>query len=175
MVRFSGPRTVPVHTLTVGFIIGLAVGCGGSKFTVVPAKGKVVCSGAPVTSGSVSFSPVAAAGNDEPGKSATAAVGADGTFVLTTYDQFDGAIVGKHSVQYVGAEGEEGTDESESDGSGDEVTLTPEQMRERAAKKRVQQCMQNGEIFVEVTASGENDFLIELTPGTTQDEEVSGE
>ena len=141
-------------------LLGVIPGCGDGQFPVVAAKGKVVCNGQPVTSGSVSFSPVGDSGTLETGKSATAAVGSDGTFVLTTYDRFDGAIVGKHNVHYVGSEG--GDEEEQS--STEEVTLTPEQMRERVARK-TSQCVQAGELIVEVKADGENDFTIELTAG----------
>jgi hypothetical protein len=124
-----------------------------------------VCGGQPVTVGSVTFSPIAESGNTETGKPATGTVGDDGTFVLTTNDRFDGAIVGKHSVQYIGPEDEEGTEEAESvpEGSREEVARNLKKIRERQAKLKLQ-CVQKGEIIVEVTEDGENDFTIELFP-----------
>jgi hypothetical protein len=154
--------------VTCAVLLGLNPGCSDGRFPVVSAKGKVVCNGQPVTSGSVSFSPVGDSKSLETGKAATATVGPDGTFVLTTYERFDGAIVGKHNVQYVGSEGGDAEEVSTTE----EVTLTPEQLRERVARK-TSQCVQAGELQVDVKADGENDFTIELTVG--QPEPPTGE
>jgi hypothetical protein len=142
-------------------------GCGGGKFRVTPAKGKVVCAGNPVTVGTVTFTPVGE--GMELGKPATAAVGPDGTFVLTTNDRFDGAVVGKHRVVYVGSEGEEEEEESASkpaEGSAEEMAAYAKKVREQATKKM--SCVLPGELIVEVTDGGENDFTIELVPAPTQ-------
>jgi hypothetical protein len=142
-----------------------SIGCG-SKFVVVPAKGRVVCAGNPVTSGSISFSPVGNGKDSEAGKTATATVAPDGTFTLTTNDRFDGAIVGRHRVEYIGSEGGDdgdgGGESTGSDGTGDEVT---QDAASGAAKASTSNCAQGGEIIVEVKADGPNDFTIELTPG----------
>jgi hypothetical protein len=103
-------KLLPTYVSGSVLVLALAVlssssGCGQGKFPVALAKGKVMCGGQPVTSGSVTFSPVGDSG--EVGESATATLGPDGTFVLSTNDRFDGAIVGKHTVHYVGSEGEE--------------------------------------------------------------------
>jgi len=138
-----------------------AAGCGEDRFPIRPAKGKVVCGGRPVTVGSVSFSPVGAAGSIESGKPASGTIGPDGVFVLTTNDRFDGAIVGKHSVRYFGPEDEDSEEPSAAEGSPEERTKAAE----RAAKRKAQLqnlCVQKGEIILEVTADGENDFTIEL-------------
>lgn len=150
--------------------IALVWGCGGGEFPLADAKGKVICGGQPVAGGSVTFSPVEAAAGVKTGKAATASVGPDGTFVLTTERSFDGAVVGKHRVQYTPLE--EGAEEE-----ADEETMAEESTRatavqraenakrlqQRAARKR-QQCVQRSEIIVEVTADGPNDFTIELSP-----------
>ena len=141
------------------------VGCGSGKFPVAKAKGKVICNGQPVTSGSVTFSPMGEADSLEVGKSATATVGSDGTFVLTTDNRFDGAVVGKHRVQYVGEEGEESEEESAAtpaEGSPEEAAQSAK--RDQQEAKRKSQCVQTGEIVVEVKADGNNDFTIELAP-----------
>lgn len=131
-------------------------GCGGDKFPVRPAKGKVVSNGKPVTVGSVTFTPIDSTAL-EAGKPASGTVGSDGTFTLSTFDRFDGAIVGKHRVQYSGAE-EGGEEESEVETRADGEPVN------KAAAKRPQQppVVQKGEIIVEVTSSGPNDFTIEL-------------
>lgn len=136
-------------------------GCGEGKFPVRPAKGKVVCGGKSVTGGSVTFMPIAAEGSGaEAGKPATATVGSDGTFVLTTHERFDGAIVGKHRVQYTGPEDEQKEEDETAPSSEEEPAAKPK--RARAQDKS--QCVQKGEITVEVKADGENDFTIELFP-----------
>lgn len=156
--------------LCLGLATGLLAilsGCGGEKFPVSPAKGKVVCAGNPVTVGSVTFTPVGEGA--ELGKPATAAVGPNGTFVLTTNDRFDGAVVGKHKVVYVGPEGDEEEDEDKdkpAEGSPEEMAAYAKKMREPQMQKT--QCVLPGELIVEVTDGGENDFTIELVPATNQ-------
>ena len=108
-------RTASRSRMTaVGLAAGVAAalfGCGGSGYQVVSARGTVLCNGEPVTSGSIIFTPIAEAGQMEPGKPATAGVDVDGTFVLRTYDKADGAIVGKHRVLYTPPEGEDEEEE----------------------------------------------------------------
>lgn len=92
-----------------GLLAVTSVGCGGSsgEFKVAPVKGKVIFNGQPVTSGSIHFRPVAVQGAKEgmQGKPASGQIQSDGTFVLTTFRQGDGAIVGKHEVSYIPATG----------------------------------------------------------------------
>ena len=160
----------PQHPITV-LVLALALlqflsGCGGGQFPVAAAKGKVVCDGKPVTMGSVTFSPIGESGAVETGKPASAAIGPDGTFVLSTNDRFDGAVVGKHRVHYMGPEGEEEEAEAEAtpiEGSPEERTKNAERIRKRRAQQK-SQCVQQGEIIMEVKADGENDFTIELFP-----------
>lgn len=160
-------RAFSVRSLGTVFIIPCALclslaGCGESKFPVRPATGQVLCGGKPVTTGSVSFTPIGEPNVLETGKAATAALGADGKFVLTTFERFDGAIVGKHRVQYNVPE-QDGSDEES------EVLADPDapgggpQSRPRPAQAR-SLCVQKQEIIVEVDASGTNDFTIELSP-----------
>lgn len=148
------------HVLALAAVALLVTlsGCGQGKFAVKPAKGKVVAAGKPVTSGSVTFVPVGNPSDLEAGKPASGAIAEDGTFVLSTFNRFDGAIVGKHRVQYVGAEDED----SEEDGPTEEEATSTQA---RPAAQQKPQYVQNGEIIVEVTASGPNDFTIELQPG----------
>jgi hypothetical protein len=156
--------TVSILILAVA-LLPTYLGCGQGKFPLAKAKGKVVCNGQPVTSGSVTFSPMGESEQLEVGKPATAAVGPDGTFVLSTNDRFDGAVIGKHRVVYVGPEGEDNEEESatSAEGSPEELAKSAERARKRQAQLK-SQCVQQGEIVVEVKASGENDFTIELVP-----------
>jgi hypothetical protein len=163
MSKISPPAYGPIPILVFVCVLLPMSGCGGGKFPVARAKGKVVCGGQPVTVGSVTFAPI---GTDlETGKPATGAVGADGTFVLTTNDRFDGAVIGKHRVTYQGPEGEEeegAEKESPPEGSPEERAKYLEQLQKRKSQKP--QCVQKGELILEVKADGENDFTIELVP-----------
>ena len=67
------------------------VGCGLDRLSTVPAKGTVTLDGKPLADANITFTP-------DRGRSATGKSSADGTFVLSTYDQGDGAIVGHHLV-----------------------------------------------------------------------------
>jgi hypothetical protein len=76
-------------------------GCGGSgQLPTARVKGKVSFNGQPVNGGTITFSPVVP-GSNEPGKAATGPIGTDGTFTLTTYQQNDGAVIGRHKVSYI--------------------------------------------------------------------------
>ena len=69
----------------------LCAGCGSGQPETAPVEGTVRLSGEPVTSGRVTFYP-------EQGRPATGHIGADGTYTLTTFDEGDGALLGKHRV-----------------------------------------------------------------------------
>jgi hypothetical protein len=64
----------------------------------LPVKGKVTYKGKPLARGTVKFEP------DGAGRAATGEIQSDGTFVLTTYKQGDGAVPGHHRVAVVGGE-----------------------------------------------------------------------
>lgn len=144
-----------------------ALGCGGGEFAVTPAKGKVVCGGKPVSVGTVVFTPVGGeASGEDPGKPATATLKSDGTFVLSTYDAQDGAVVGKHRVQYFAPEGE---DEEEGAAVEEGSAEERQQNAERASQRRAalaSLCVQQGEMTVEVTEDGPNEFTVELVPAS---------
>ncbi|MBX6312095.1 MAG: hypothetical protein IRY99_04130 [Isosphaeraceae bacterium] len=75
-------------------------GCGGTDPAKPPlgkVSGKVTYKGKPVTNGSVIFTPVAGKGA-ETGQVATGQLESDGSFVLTTFDIGDGAVLGQHTV-----------------------------------------------------------------------------
>jgi hypothetical protein len=78
--------------------LGTLTGCGGGKTASV--SGQVTYQGKPVTGGSLSFSPIPQSGEREPGKPGTATVGPDGNYEVGTYDEDDGAVIGKHQVSY---------------------------------------------------------------------------
>jgi hypothetical protein len=80
--------------LLVAVAIGAigALGCS-TRPNLAPVRGTVTLNGKPLPpcQGRISFHP-------EKGRMATAALEADGSFVLTTFDAGDGALVGPHKV-----------------------------------------------------------------------------
>lgn len=81
----------------------LCSGCGGSSqatpaTAIVRVKGTITFKGKPLTRGQVQFEPKDA-GRDAYGK-----IQPDGTFVLTTFKEGDGAVKGVHRVSVNGAE-----------------------------------------------------------------------
>lgn len=92
--------------LALGMLLVSLAGCGSDRKAVAPVEGVVTLDGKPVTSGYVSFDPIDEAGDAFPGKSGVGAIGKDGRYQLSTYEQGDGAIVGRHRVSVTPA-GEE--------------------------------------------------------------------
>lgn len=81
--------------------IVLLVGCGGSlKLATGKVSGKVTHNGQPVTGGTITLVPIAKKDVKEAGLSARCAIQSDGTFKASTYGQFDGAVIGKHTVVF---------------------------------------------------------------------------
>lgn len=79
--------------------IGLLVLAGCSEASMAPVKGRVLCNGKPVNAAFVTFSPKAKSAEDrEPGKPGNGFTESDGTFVLSTYKEYDGAQIGAHEV-----------------------------------------------------------------------------
>lgn len=72
------------------------LGCGGSdNVTVYPVKGTVTFDGAPMAGGgAISFVPT----SSQKGKAAGGTIEPDGTFVLSTYADGDGSMVGTFRV-----------------------------------------------------------------------------
>jgi hypothetical protein len=95
--------------LCLPFGCGLC-GCGSAEhFDVAPVRGKVLCSGRPVSEGIVQFAPVTSApqqGNKaaRPGKSGAGEIRPDGTFEVSTYELGDGAVVGMCKVMAANAD-----------------------------------------------------------------------
>lgn len=71
-------------------------GCGSgdplSRGLTVPVKGKVLYKGKPLTRGSIVFEPT------DSGREAHGEIDAEGGFVLTTFQEGDGAVPGVHRV-----------------------------------------------------------------------------
>lgn len=140
-------------------------GCGDGRLSIAPVKGVVTCGGKPVTSGSISFTPVVQGSDAATGaRPASGAVQPDGTFVLSTYEANDGAVIGKHTVWYTppAADGEGEGEESEEEGA---VKMPPP-----LPPKPGDPCRFGGKTEAEVV-SGDNDLKIELMPLNASGEE----
>lgn len=132
----------------------LLSGCGGGgEFDLAHVSGKVLCEGKPVTAGTIVFNPIATGDQTMPGKRAAAMIKPDGTFVLTTYELNDGAIIGKHNVTYMPpAPGEAGLDEEE---EGAKSSGPP--------PKQTHACRAGGKATA-VVKDENNELTIELSP-----------
>ncbi|MEA1950112.1 MAG: hypothetical protein U9N87_01920 [Planctomycetota bacterium] len=69
-----------------------ASGCGDGKLPLGKVEGKVLYKGQPLKFGAVLFQPL-------EGPPAKGRIQSDGTFVLGTYTDSDGAVLGRHQVQ----------------------------------------------------------------------------
>ncbi len=97
-------RHLPVKWVCVSVTVAVLLGCNEAPFPVAPVSGKVTLDGRPLTQGKVMFAPVRTASNIEVGKPAIGVIQRDGSFVLTTYRNGDGAVVGEHWVTVFGPE-----------------------------------------------------------------------
>ena len=75
----------------LGLILALTVGCSGSQRETAPVEGSVKLDGKPLASAIITFYP-------ESGRSASGVLQENGTYVLGTYSESDGAVPGKHKV-----------------------------------------------------------------------------
>ena len=94
LVRFSAAAFMTIIFFT---------GCGGSSNTKPTAavSGTVKYEGNPVSGGVLIFSPIGDSKNNQPGKAGEAVINPDGSFTVTTYKDGDGAVIGKHRVNYM--------------------------------------------------------------------------
>ncbi len=77
----------------------VCVGCGSKvPYNVAPVSGTVTLDGQPLTGGKVMFAPIAQGNTAKAGKPGFGQLNADGTFVISTYSDGDGAVVGMHWV-----------------------------------------------------------------------------
>jgi hypothetical protein len=89
-----------VFTLCVGILLGIS-GCGDSikEFPCAEASGVVLCEGKPVRGAQVYFAPKMTGKTAEVGKPGFSWTDEAGRFVLSTYGDGDGAVVGPHIVR----------------------------------------------------------------------------
>lgn len=85
-----------VGVFAVGVVALLLPACGGPKMAQV--EGRVVYNGHPVKDAAVTFSPAGEPGQKETGKPGTGWTDENGYFKLSTFKDYDGALVGNHTV-----------------------------------------------------------------------------
>jgi hypothetical protein len=91
-------RTRDFHVVGVLFAaVFLAAGCGDGRPARVPASGRVLIDGEPLEYGFVQVVP-------EGDRAATGQLGPGGRFTLTTFDNDDGVVPGKHKVAVIATE-----------------------------------------------------------------------
>lgn len=122
------------------FLMIAGCGSGIEEFPTAKAIGVVMCQGQPVPHAQIIFAPIADGNAMDAGKSGYAVADSEGKFVLTTYSNGDGAVVGKHNVIVDSPKAEEHPD-FECDCETD-------------ARKNIME--------VEVKEEGENNFTINL-------------
>lgn len=80
----------------------MIAGCGEDPghYEVVPVSGVLTCQGKPVSNATVNFTPVAdpSRKGGQTGRQALGTTDEAGHFKLTTYENYDGAMVGRHVV-----------------------------------------------------------------------------
>jgi hypothetical protein len=95
----------PIRALTLCLAcVACLAACNQSGYELAPVRGTVTINGKMIKSGKVMFSPVAQGDNLNPGKPAFGMLRIDGSYVLTTYADNDGAVVGKHWVTVINSE-----------------------------------------------------------------------
>ena len=72
--------------------VPVAVGCGPDRLETAPVRGHVAFDGNPLTSGRIMFWP------DDGGLPAGGQIEPDGSYLLRTYEEGDGAVLGAHRV-----------------------------------------------------------------------------
>jgi hypothetical protein len=102
------------HRLSAAFgtLLLFLVGCDSAPYDMAPVRGTVTIDGKPLTSGRVMFVPKGRDGGLNSGKPAFGRIQQDGTFVLYTYGDDDGAIVGEHSVTIVSSAEDAATEQN---------------------------------------------------------------
>lgn len=89
--------------LAVGMVLSIAhAGCEQSPYELAPVRGTVRIDGRPLAGGRVMFAPIAQGDSREAGKPAFGTIQSDGNYILTTYRDNDGAVVGEHWITIFG-------------------------------------------------------------------------
>ena len=93
-MRCGSSRAIVAALFVV--VAALAAGCG-NRNKIVQVSGQVLIDGEPLTHGFVQVAP-------QGYRPATARIGSDGRFTLTTHNHDDGVVLGTHPVAVVATE-----------------------------------------------------------------------
>ena len=96
-MRIFFPKLIVVAALAAGVCWGCGPAGRGTLPSLIPVKGKVTYKGKPLTEGRITFLP-------DYGREAHGEIQPDGTFVLTTDKDGDGAVAGEHRVSITNLE-----------------------------------------------------------------------
>jgi len=93
-----------MRTFLLIFLSVSIAGCGADHegFVVASVQGKVVCDGRPVANAIVYFTPESK--ETKSGKQGSGLTDEEGRFTISTYEEDDGAIIGKHKVTVFSSE-----------------------------------------------------------------------
>lgn len=80
-------------------LLALAAGCGGGGRKIVPVSGVVTFNGQPAKNVIVTFQPLAASKDDDPGRGSSAYTDENGHYTLVYDGEKPGALTGKHRVR----------------------------------------------------------------------------
>lgn len=81
-------------------VLGSLMGCGGmEEFPRAQATGRVMCEGKPVPKVLVTFEIKRTGDSGLVGQLGTAVTDEEGKFVVSTYGDKDGAVIGKHMIR----------------------------------------------------------------------------
>lgn len=141
--------TSPIAALCAAAMFVLS-GCGGEasgQRETARVQGTVTYQGQPLTTGTVFFVP------EGGGPTAEGQIGEDGTFELTTYEEGDGAVPGKHGVMiHAQREVQEVLPEDEDPDNPQDPQLIPPKYSS----------VETSGLTATVTADGENSVKFEL-------------
>jgi hypothetical protein len=90
------------RTAIVLFALAVSAGCSKSPHDVAPVRGTVTIDGKPLAVGRVMFAPASKGDGLNAGKPALGPIQSDGSYVLGTYGEDDGAVVGEHTITILG-------------------------------------------------------------------------
>jgi hypothetical protein len=91
--RTAAGRPGSIAVVAALVLVSSLVGCGRSGPEMASVSGKVMYQGKPVPKGTIAFIPVSASG-----RTATGAIGPDGSYRLQTEEPADGAQLGEYKV-----------------------------------------------------------------------------
>jgi hypothetical protein len=81
-----------IASVSLAVLSAISIGCGDGRATRVPVSGKVLIDGQPLTKGSVRFI--------SPNSRASGGVlDSEGRFILSCYENGDGAVMGTHRIE----------------------------------------------------------------------------